>query len=128
MELKRNKSPFEKNNYSSDMSETFYFYKWHLSDDIDDAILSRVTAKFRYEYPDKEQAYKIWLILCEQYELDVDIDELRKIVALTYKEDFSALSGRSIKNIVKLAKKYCKKKDIKFSLEVFKIVSTYITR
>lgn len=110
------------------MSETFYFYKWHLSDDIDDAILSRVTAKFRYEYPDKEQAYKIWLILCEQYELDVDIDELRKIVALTYKEDFSALSGRSIKNIVKLAKKYCKKKDIKFSLEVFKIVSTYITR
>lgn len=104
------------------------FLTTNLYDDIDDAILSRVTAKFRYEYPNKDQAYKIWLILCEQFELSVDVNEIRDIVDYSYKEDGNQLSGRSIKNIVKLGKKYCNKKNVSFSLEIFKIVQKYITR
>lgn len=37
------------------------------------------------------------------------------------------LSGRTIKNIVKLSKKTCKKKNIPFSLEIFNIVHKHVT-
>ena len=63
---------------------------------IDDAILSRCTARIMYGTPTKEDQIKIWKILCRENDLDIAPLELEKIV------DLFPMAGREIKNVLKL--------------------------
>lgn len=65
--------------------------------EIDDAIISRLTARFHYAKPTKEEQQKIWRILLDQNEVKMMHSD---IIEVTNKLD---LSGRDIKNILKLA-------------------------
>ena len=65
---------------------------------VDDAIVSRLTARFRYENPSQNEQGMLWKILAKQNNIDISEDEIRKIVMNNDK-----LSGRDIKNLLKLA-------------------------
>jgi hypothetical protein len=66
---------------------------------IDDAIMSRATAWIRYEYPSAEQLGEIWHVLSEQYRMPLPKKIVEGLV-----EAFPRLSGRNIKNLLKLAR------------------------
>lgn len=64
---------------------------------IDDAVLSRCAAVIRYEYPTDEDAYKLFHIFADLFEIalpDPILEEFRK--------QHPRLSGRSIKNVLRL--------------------------
>ena len=65
---------------------------------VDDAIISRLTARFRYEEPSKTDQTKLWRILADQNSIKLDDAEIDRIVKTT-----PNLSGRDIKNLLKLA-------------------------
>ena len=65
-------------------------------DAIDDAILSRCTARIQYGVPTKDEQKQIWTILADQNGLDIPKDQLARIV-----HKFP-MAGREIKNVLKL--------------------------
>src|SRR5512143_287408 len=90
---------------------------------IDDAIMSRATAWIRYDIPDRHRAISIWKVLATQYKVqlkDVDIE------ALVDKARFKAISGRSIKNLLKLAKLRSARKKVPISVESIEYVSQFL--
>jgi AAA+ superfamily predicted ATPase len=64
---------------------------------VDDAILSRCTARVPYNVPEKEIQKRIWTILARANEVHINADEIAGIV-----EAEPRLSGRDIKNLLKL--------------------------
>lgn len=69
---------------------------------IDDAIISRVTAHVRYDVPKEEsEKMRIWTILLTQYGVKelLDKKEIKKLV-----DKFPQISGRSIRQLVRLSK------------------------
>lgn len=68
---------------------------------IDDAIMSRATARITYEIPDEKQRFEIWRVLNSQYQTRLDDSEM---VELAKDPKFGFISGRSIKNMLKLAR------------------------
>jgi SpoVK/Ycf46/Vps4 family AAA+-type ATPase len=73
---------------------------------IDDAIVSRLTARINYELPSEENQCKLWMILSEQNGVKLGKAELSKILA-----SHPRLSGRDIKNLLKLAGRVANSKD-----------------
>lgn len=65
---------------------------------VDDAIVSRLTARFVYEKPDKGEQARLWRILADQNNMKISSEEIAGIVRNT-----PDLSGRDIKNLLKLA-------------------------
>jgi AAA+ superfamily predicted ATPase len=65
---------------------------------VDDAIISRLTARFRYEVPNINDQRKLWRILADQNNIKLADAEIEIIVLRMQK-----LSGRDIKNLLKLA-------------------------
>lgn len=66
---------------------------------VDDAIISRMTAHIRYKVPEGEDRNKLWHILSKQYEVDMSEEVVKKCV-----QQFPKISGRSIRQMLKLAK------------------------
>ena len=89
-------------------------------DDIDEAIVSRCIAMIKFHPPQAEARRKIWQVMAEQFELDVDGGLLDELVAL-----FPAATGRDIKGLAKLVAKFCHQKQIGPSVEVFKRCSVF---
>jgi len=90
---------------------------------IDDAIMSRATAWIRYELPDRAAAMSIWRVLATQYKVDLlPID----INTLLDNPKFAHVSGRSIKNLLKLAKLLARKKQQPVSVDMIVYVSQFL--
>lgn len=90
---------------------------------IDDAILSRATAWLRYAIPDREKAIHIWNVLSTQYQVKLqpkDIEALADVPA------FKRISGRSIKNLLRLAKLMAVRKRKPVTVESLTYVSQFI--
>lgn len=68
---------------------------------IDDAIMSRATAWIHYEVPDRASAMAIWKVLSTQYGAGLSDKDTEVLAGMG---EFKAISGRSIKNLLKLAK------------------------
>lgn len=68
---------------------------------IDDAIMSRATAWIRYNNPTPQESLKIWTILAEQFKIPLTDGTLASLVS----QPFGPVSGRNIKNLLKLAKR-----------------------
>lgn len=86
---------------------------------IDDAIVSRLTAHLRYELPNTEELAKIWLVLSENYKVELS----QPLIVKLAKE--MPMSGRSVKNILKLAGVVLKKRKEKPSIELFKRLARF---
>jgi len=76
---------------------------------VDDAIISRCIARIDYETPTPENQTRIWKVLTEVMNAKVSNDTIAKIV-----EANPELSGRDVKNLLKLAKLVAKDKEITF--------------
>lgn len=63
---------------------------------IDDAILSRLTAHVRYELPDAAARKRIWEVLAANYGVEFAPGALAKVA------EEHAVSGRTVKNLLKL--------------------------
>ncbi|SFK60778.1 AAA family ATPase [Methylocapsa palsarum] len=89
-------------------------------DDIDEAIVSRCIAVIKYYPPDRDARRKIWRVMVDQFELDVDDDLIVRLIDL-----FPAATGRDIKGLAKLVGKFCRHKNEPPSLEAFKRCSIF---
>lgn len=89
------------------------FLTTNRGDLIDDAILSRCTARIEYGIPDFEDQVKIWQVLCKVNGVDLSDDEILYIV-----ENHNEFSGRDIKNILKLCMMIAKDRGCKIDSEM----------
>ncbi|MBR6000330.1 MAG: ATP-binding protein [Oxalobacter sp.] len=83
-------------------------------DDVDDAIISRCIATIRYTVPVPEDAKRIWRVLADQFQFALTDELIDKLVVR-----FDGISGRDIKELIKLTAKWCRQKKISPSIRVF---------
>lgn len=91
------------------------FMTTNRSDDVDDAIVSRCIATISYQTPSYSDAVRIWKVLSTQFDVPLS-DSLISGLA----EHFDTASGRDIKELLKLAKKWITRKNVPPTLIVFK--------
>ncbi len=91
------------------------FMTTNRSFDIDDAILSRCIAIVNYEYPSTSDAKKIWRVLSDQFQLELSDTLLDELVL-----QFERLSGRDIKELLKLTSKFARKKGVPLNADMFR--------
>jgi len=85
---------------------------------IDDAIISRLTAHVRYGIPEQHDAVKIWTVLAKQYGVSLD--------PVACSAAFKAISGRSIRQLIRLAKMMADDEGLKtISIELLKRAAEY---
>ena len=89
-------------------------------DDIDEAIVSRCIALIKYYPPDSGARRRIWQVMIEQFDLDVDADLINQLV-----DTFPEATGRDIKGLSKLVAKFCQHKKAAPTLDVFKRCSIF---
>ncbi len=65
---------------------------------IDDAIVSRLTARFQYRMPSVDEQKQLWRVLGAQNGVHMPDDDINEVV-----QRLPDLSGRDIKNLLKLA-------------------------
>lgn len=88
--------------------------------DVDDAILSRCIATIQYETPGKEDAARLWRLQADLYGATLN-EELVDVLTATYPK----ASGRDIKELMKLATRYCKAKQTPLSEKVFRLCAQF---
>jgi AAA+ superfamily predicted ATPase len=78
-------------------------------DIIDDAIMSRVTAHIKYEYPNQEETLLIWKVLTKNFGLKIQESSIAEIY-----HKYETFSGRDIRNFLKMYIKTSSKKEITY--------------
>lgn len=87
---------------------------------VDDAILSRATAHIKYEYPGHKAQKDILRVQCKQLDVKVNESDIDEIIG--FFNQFK-ISGRDIRNFVKLSKMFLRKESKEFlTLETIKRV------
>lgn len=74
------------------------FMTTNRADLVDDAVASRCLARIDYKIPSAQDQMKIWRTLADSSEISLSDEEIKKITA-----KHPSLSGRDIKNLLKLA-------------------------
>jgi hypothetical protein len=80
---------------------------------IDDAILSRVTAHVRYDVPVDEKAVETWRVLLQQYDTTT-------LSPKDCAKAFPGISGRSVRQLIKLARIMAAKRKAQVTVELLK--------
>lgn len=93
---------------------SFCFLTTNRPDDIDDAIASRCLAMIKYEAPSNEVSRNLWEVLSAQFGVELDADMISALI-----ERFPALSGRDIKNLLRLVKRYSEARQVAPDIDVF---------
>ncbi|HEU5437109.1 MAG TPA: ATP-binding protein [Telluria sp.] len=88
--------------------------------DVDDAILSRCIATIHYETPSRPDAVRLWKLLGTQFGAELT-DDLIETLTLAY----PTASGRDMKELLKLATRYCKAKQLPLSAEAFRLCALF---
>ncbi|CAG9182934.1 hypothetical protein LMG23992_04863 [Cupriavidus laharis] len=88
--------------------------------DVDDAILSRCIATIQYETPCRAAAARLWRLQAEQCGATL-CDTLVDALTAAYPK----ASGRDIKELMKLATRYGKAKQIALSEDVFRLCAQF---
>lgn len=91
------------------------FMTTNRENDIDDAILSRCIAIIKYQYPNQDDARKLWTVLSTQFNVELSEDVLQGLLKL-----FPEVSGRDIKELLKLTSKFIRRKNLPVNVEVFR--------
>ena len=82
--------------------------------DIDDAILSRCIAVIDYQPPGPDDARRLWRALAAQLGVDLPDDLVDRLLA-----DFAGVSGRDIKELLKLTGKFCRHRGQPLTAQAF---------
>lgn len=90
------------------------FMTTNRADDIDDAVLSRCIAVIEYRPPGPEQAHRLWTLLAGQLGLELGEALVQQLVA-----GYPGISGRDIKELLKLTGKYCRRKQLPLTAQAF---------
>lgn len=98
------------------------FMTSNLGDDIDDAVMSRATAHVNYQYPEGDDVAKIFEVLINQYGLKLAKGVTPKKIA----QEFTHISGRDIKNLLKLCKLIILKNGQELDIDLIKYCAKYI--
>lgn len=88
---------------------------------VDDAIMSRATAHIRYELPSDDELKKIWRVLSVQYEVKLTDRQIYDLVEL-----FPGISGRNVKNLLKLSRMLAAKRGRAVDVALVQHVSRFI--
>lgn len=87
---------------------------------VDDAIMSRVTAHVKYEYPTKSETFKLWSVLSVNFDRKIDMKTTNSIW-----NKYEPICGRDIRNVLKMLSKYNpKQKEI--TLEMLEELKEFI--
>ena len=93
------------------------FMTTNRSDDIDDAVLSRCMAIINYSKPKEEELRLLWPVLCNNYGINIDsVPNLINDLIST----FDGVTGRDIKELLKLVVEYKNNRGVAVSIELFK--------
>ena len=88
--------------------------------DIDDAILSRCSAVVRFELPEIEDAKAIWRLQASLLKVKLSDEEIKRAVShFNY-------SGRSIRQLLRLTARLCRKNKTDVTFENMKAASKFI--
>jgi hypothetical protein len=90
-------------------------------DDIDDAILSRMIATIGYHLPKPTEAHQLWKVLAKQFGVELTDGNIIELI-----REFPKLSGRDIKQLLRLTSRYCASKGIgRFSISAYKTCAMF---
>lgn len=87
---------------------------------IDDAIASRCVALIEYKIPDKAGQVRLWEKISKKAEIALGSKDIAKIV-----EKYPSLSGRDVKNLLKLALMVSSSKDEKVTVATIDAVKQF---
>jgi len=96
------------------------FLTTNMETSIDDAIVSRVTARLDYRMPTEQQQRDLWLILSEQNSVCLSENEISKVLV-----NHPNLSGRDIKNMLKLSSRVAKAKGIEVTAKLIERIAKF---
>ncbi len=96
------------------------FLTTNRSDLVDDAIASRCIARIDYDIPSVEDQKKIWRILSATSNIAVSEDVIEQIA-----DKYPNLSGRDVKNLLKLAKLVSESRKCEINLDVIRFVKRF---
>lgn len=88
---------------------------------IDDAIMSRCSAWIQYDYPTGTALKEHWEVLSKQFEVPLTQRHIEAIMA-----EFPIISGRTIKNMLKLARVMAKQQDGHVGVETLKCAAKFL--
>lgn len=91
------------------------FMTTNRGEDVDDAILSRCIAVIKFETPTQQNAISIWRVLADQLQVAISDNMITELV-----QKFPNVSGRDIKELLKLTSRYARGKNVSLSMEVFR--------
>ena len=97
------------------------FMTTNRAEDVDDAILSRCLARITYKAPDKESQRRIWGVISGLNRIDLCEADIAEIV-----ERHDTLSGRDIKQVVKLASLWAARNGEAVSPETVDFVTEFL--
>ena len=97
------------------------FLTTNRAQDVDDAVLSRCLARITYGKPDTENQKRIWEVISELNNVNLSSDKIDEIVAR-----HDSLSGRDIKQILKLASLWAASNDQEVSPDTIDFVTAFL--
>jgi len=89
-------------------------------EDVDDAVASRCVARLNYKIPSAEDQAKIWRVLADISKVDLSDEIIQQVVV-----DNPDLSGRDVKNLLKLACLISNSREIPISVKIVKFVRQF---
>lgn len=89
-------------------------------DIIDDAIMSRVTAHVKYDYPTTEETHKLWQILSTNFKFKISENTVNQLL-----KEFEVMSGRDIRNLLKMITK-CHPKEKTITVDMISDIEDFI--
>lgn len=96
------------------------FLTTNRSDLVDDAIASRCIARIDYVYPTPEDQRKIWDVLCATSGIKVAPEVIDAVI-----KRYSELSGRDVKNLLKLAQLVAHTRRCEITEDVIRFVKRF---
>ena len=91
--------------------------------EIDDAIMSRATAWIQYTYPDATRLRDVWDVLSRQYQVLLTPEQILELVG---REGLKCISGRTVKNLLKLSRLLVSKNQQPVTVKTIEYVSQFL--
>jgi SpoVK/Ycf46/Vps4 family AAA+-type ATPase len=88
---------------------------------IDDAIMSRATAWIQYPRPSIPELHRIWSVLLAQYEVEAPTELIEQLV-----KQWPNITGRNVKNMIKLARQLGLARPEKELLQLFTTAADFL--
>lgn len=96
------------------------FLTTNRSDLVDDAIASRCVARIDYDAPSVADQKAIWRILADTAQIEISDDVIAQVA-----ERYPKLTGRDVKNLLKLANLVSQSRECEITLDIVRFVKRF---